>query len=191
MAFGVFGTKTSPQPPLISFIDNWTHRNKLQRNLDQNSKYSSFADFRPLCSVLNVLMEFLSVIQFQHISALYELYLMSQHHIPLLWRNNDRDGVSNHQSHDCLLNRLFRRGSRKTSKLRVTSLCAANSPVTGEFPAQRASNAEFFSIWWRHHALRNPIVAVGWKGIVLLWTAPSVCIHVSPVIARAPYVSMV
>ena len=23
--------------------------------------------------------------------------------------------------------------------------------VTGEFPAQRASNAEIFSIWWRHH----------------------------------------
>ena len=26
-----------------------------------------------------------------------------------------------------------------------------NSPVTGEFPAQRASNAENVSIWWRHH----------------------------------------
>ena len=25
------------------------------------------------------------------------------------------------------------------------------SPVTGEFPAQRASNAENVSIWWRHH----------------------------------------
>ena len=30
----------------------------------------------------------------------------------------------------------------KTSKLRVTGLCDGNSPVTGEFPAQRASNAE-------------------------------------------------
>ena len=26
-----------------------------------------------------------------------------------------------------------------------------NSPVTGEFPAQMASNAENVSIWWRHH----------------------------------------
>ena len=26
-----------------------------------------------------------------------------------------------------------------------------NSPVTGEFPAQRVSNAENVSIWWRHH----------------------------------------
>ena len=44
-----------------------------------------------------------------------------------------------------------RRRSKKTSKLRVTGLCAGNSPVTGEFPAQRASNAENVSIWWRHH----------------------------------------
>ena len=54
--------------------------------------------------------------------------------LPLLWRHNGRDSVSNHQSHDCLLNRLFRRRSKKTSKLRVTGLCAGNSPGTGEFP---------------------------------------------------------
>ena len=46
---------------------------------------------------------------------------------------------------------LFRRRSRKTSKLRVTGLCAGNSSVTGEFPAQMASNAENGSIWWRHN----------------------------------------
>ena len=39
-------------------------------------------------------------------------------------------------------------------KLRVTSLCAGNSPVTGEFPAQMTSNAENVSIWWRHHEHR-------------------------------------
>ena len=42
-------------------------------------------------------------------------------------------------------------GAEKTSKLRVTGLCAGNSPGTGEFPAQRDSNAENGSIWWRHH----------------------------------------
>ena len=52
---------------------------------------------------------------------------------------------------DCLVNRLLRRRSKKTSKLRVTGLCVGNSPVTGEFPAQMASNSDFFSIWWRHH----------------------------------------
>ena len=71
---------------------------------------------------------------------------------PLKWRHNGRDGVSNHQPHNCLLNRLFGRRSNKTSKLRVTGLCAGNSPGTGEFPAQRASNAENVSIWWSHHA---------------------------------------
>ena len=67
--------------------------------------------------------------------------------IALQWRHNVRDGVSNHQPHDCLLDRLFRRRSRETSKIRVTSLCAGNWPVTGEFPAQRASNAENVSIF--------------------------------------------
>ena len=45
----------------------------------------------------------------------------------LQWCHNDHDGVSNHQPHGCLLNRLFRRRSRKTSKLRVTGLCVGNS----------------------------------------------------------------
>ena len=40
---------------------------------------------------------------------------------------------------------------KKKSKPRVTGLCAGNSPGTGEFPAQKASNAENVSIWWRHH----------------------------------------
>ena len=71
--------------------------------------------------------------------------------ISLQWRHNGRDSVSNHQPHDCLLNRLFGRRSKKTSKLRVTGLCAGNSPGTGEFPAPMARNAENFSIWWRHH----------------------------------------
>ena len=71
----------------------------------------------------------------------------------LQWRHNERDGVSNHRRHDCLLNRLFRRRSKETSKLRVTGLCEGNSPVTGEFPTQRASNAENASNWWRHHDL--------------------------------------
>ena len=72
----------------------------------------------------------------------------------LQWRRSEHDVVSNQQPHDCLLNRLFRCRSKKTSNLRVTGLCEGNSPVTGEFPAQMASNAENGSIWWRHHGLR-------------------------------------
>ena len=47
---------------------------------------------------------------------------------PLLWRHNDHDSVLNHQPHGCLISRLFRHRSKKTSKLRVTGLCVGNSP---------------------------------------------------------------
>ena len=79
--------------------------------------------------------------------------------LTLLWLHNGHDGVSNHQPRHCLLNRLFRGRSKKTSKLRVTGLCAGNSPLTGEFPAQRASNAENVSIWWRHRDKIAPYLA--------------------------------
>ena len=69
----------------------------------------------------------------------------------LHWRQNGSDSVSNHQPHDCLLNGLFGHRSKKTSKPRVTGLCVGNSPGTGEFPAQMASNAENVSIRWRNH----------------------------------------
>ena len=69
----------------------------------------------------------------------------------LQWRHIERHGASNYQSHDGLLNRLFRRISKKTPKLRDTEHCEGNSPVTGEFPAQKASGAKSVSIWWHHH----------------------------------------
>ena len=40
---------------------------------------------------------------------------------------------------------------KENIKVHVTCLCAGNSPVTAEFPAQMTSNAENDSIWWRHH----------------------------------------
>ena len=69
----------------------------------------------------------------------------------LPWHHNELAGVSNHQPHDCLLDRLFTRRSKKTSKLRVTGLGVGNSPLAGEFPGQRASNAENVSIRCHHH----------------------------------------
>ena len=49
----------------------------------------------------------------------------------LQWRHNEHDGVSNNQHYDCFLNRLFRRRSKKTSKLRVAGPCEGiqRSPV--------------------------------------------------------------
>ena len=78
-------------------------------------------------------------------------WLISKGNWTLQWRHNGCDGIPNHQPHHCLLNHLFRHRSKKTSKLRVTGLFAGNSPVTCEFPAQMASNAEDVSIWWHHH----------------------------------------
>ena len=72
--------------------------------------------------------------------ALQHIYISGVWIIPyktLQWRHNERNGVSHHRRLDCLLNRMFMRRSKKTSKLRVTGLCEVNSPVTGEFPAQR------------------------------------------------------
>ena len=83
----------------------------------------------------------------------------------LQWRHNGRDGVSNHQPHDCLLNRLFRHRSKKISKLRATGLCAGNSPVTGEFHAHMASNAENVSIWLRHH-VSTIHITIDWGNII-------------------------
>ena len=45
------------------------------------------------------------------------------------------------------VSRLFAQSfiqAQETSKLRVTGLCVGKSPVTDEFPAQRANNAEMF-----------------------------------------------
>ena len=71
--------------------------------------------------------------------------------VPLQWRHNGRNGVSNHQPHHCLLNHLLRHRSKKTSNLHFTGLCVGNSPVTSKFTTQMASYAENVSIWWRHH----------------------------------------
>ena len=85
-----------------------------------------------------------------------EYFYIPERYMTLQWRHNERDGVSNHQPYQpCLLNCLFSRRSKKTSKLRVTGLWDGNSPVTGQFPSQRASNAENVSIWWRHHILTD------------------------------------
>ena len=63
---------------------------------------------------------------------------------------------------------FFRRRSKKTSKLRVTGLCAG----TGEFPEQMASNAENVSIWWRHHATKSNKTSMksrAWNVTTTMW----------------------
>ena len=40
---------------------------------------------------------------------------------------------------------------RKHQSSASLAFCGGNSPVAGEFPPQKASNAENAYIWWRHH----------------------------------------
>ena len=60
----------------------------------------------------------------------------------LRWRQNEHDGVSNHQRLDCLLIRLFRRRSASLAFV-----------LTGGLSSQRASNAGKASVWWRNHVM--------------------------------------
>ena len=72
----------------------------------------------------------------------------------LLWRHNWHNGVSNHQPHDCLLSHLFKRRSKKTSKLRVTGLCV-NSPHKG-LVTRKSFPFDDVIIWddYRNHVIR-------------------------------------
>ena len=83
--------------------------------------------------------------------------------LTLRWRHNDLDGVSDHQPHGCLLNRLFRRRSKKTSKLRVTGLCVGNSPHKGPvtrnmFPFDDVIMicGILFLLWWYYQFIAEP-----------------------------------
>ena len=66
--------------------------------------------------------------------------------IALQWHHNERNGTWNHWCLDCLLSRLFRCKSKKTSKLLVTGLCEGNPLVRSGFPSQRTSNMEMFPL---------------------------------------------
>ena len=52
---------------------------------------------------------------------------------------------------------VYSDADKKNIKLRVTGLCARNSPGTGECPAQMASYAENVSTWWRHHVIQSHV----------------------------------
>ena len=71
--------------------------------------------------------------------------------VPLQWRHNEPDCVSNHRRLDCLLNRLIRRRSKKTLKTRFQWPLWEESTRDRWQPSRRASNAENVSIWWRHY----------------------------------------
>ena len=87
--------------------------------------------------------------------------------VVLQWRPNGLDGVSDHQPYDCLLSRLFSHRSKKASKLRITGLCAGNSPVTGEFPHKGPVTRKMFPfddviMAWAHINQVMNLVSAPW-----------------------------
>ena len=80
--------------------------------------------------------------------------------LTLHWRHNECQRVSNHQSHDYLLNRLFK--AQIKENIKAPRHWPLWREFTGEFPAQRASNTENVSIWWRHYEPIYRIEVVQW-----------------------------
>ena len=85
--------------------------------------------------------------------------------VPLQWHHNGHDGISNHQPHECLLKCLVKAHIQENIKApHHWPLCRE---LTGDWwiprtPAQRASNKENVSIWWRHHADAAPATLTCW-----------------------------
>ena len=95
---------------------------------------STYLHHHHIIIIVNIIIN-----QYHHHHHHHQLYLLS-----LRWPHDGHNGVSNHQPHHCLLDRLFGCRSKKTSKLRVTGLCVGNSPVPGEFPTQRPVTQKMF-----------------------------------------------
>ena len=83
---------------------------------------------------------------------------------------------------NCLLNRLFRHRSKKTSKLPVTGLCDGKSLVTGEFPHKGPVTRKMLPF-------DDVMMACGLNAIILLshfscpfgtWFKVQVCVHCVP-----------
>ena len=102
----------------------------------------------------------------------------------LLWRHNGRDVVSNHQPHDCLLNRSFRRRSRKTSKLRVTGRC--EGPVNSSHKELKMfpfDDVIMLTIWQRYSF--NDFYLEYARKCRLLFKSRSFECHISPYVSPA------
>ena len=69
----------------------------------------------------------------------------------LQWRYNEPNGVSNHQSHDCLLNRYSGADQRKYQSLASLAFVRGIHRWWWIPVIKRASNAKNASIWWRLH----------------------------------------
>ena len=75
----------------------------------------------------------------------HEIWVSSEFRTSSLqWRHNESDGVPNDRRRDCLLNRLLRRRSKRTSKLHVTGLCGGIHRSSADSPHIRPVRRKMF-----------------------------------------------
>ena len=88
------------------------------------------------------------------------------------WRTQSThyNDVSNHKPHGCLLNRLFRHRSKKTSKLRVTGLGIHGWPVNSPYRRPVTRKMFPFASWenqlclrWRLGSEQGPLLPAWFK----------------------------
>ena len=96
--------------------------------------------------ILNVIKKSWKIWSMKNMIFVYQLWptLCDLVTPSLQWYHNECHGISNHWRLHCLLNCLFRRRSKKTSKLCITGLCEGNSLVTDEVPAKRPVTQKMF-----------------------------------------------
>ena len=90
------------------------------------------------------------------------LYMPYERNPKASWRHNWHGSVSNHQPHGCLLNRLFRRRSKKTSKLLVTGLCVGNSPEPVNSPHKGPVTWKMFPF---DDVITGPVIQIAFHGM--------------------------
>ena len=94
-----------------------------------------------------------------------DLAIIDYGNISLHWRHNGRDSVSYHQPHDCLLNRLFRRRSKKTSKLGPVNSPHNSLVMRKMFPIDDVIMIHLFDAkpWFLEHLAKLFIITVNLK----------------------------
>ena len=146
---------------VFSLMCAWKKQNGWANNRDASelSRHSAHYDItvmQPTCSHQQVAFR-----RHHNLEMLSAVSYWSFVRDTLQWRHIEHDGVLNHQPHHCLLNRLFRRRSKKTSELRVTGLCASLGNLLNMH-----SSCRWFKTRWR---LCDVTVITSWILSTVLW----------------------
>ena len=92
---------------------------------------------------------------------------------PLHWHHNEHDGVSNHWRLRFFYLTFYSGRDQRIYQSSVSlCLCEGNSPVTSDFPTQKASNVENASIWWCHHVHKSIWTCSGKFGYKPIYSCP-------------------